>query len=184
MFARTVVVVCLLGLIAVSDNCRAQSDDVRSKQRLPSTYLYSALNGQNGDRTTFRDLSGRTQGSATQSGNRISIRDGLGRSIASAETSGNKTIFRVASGRTIQTATANGERTTFRSSNGSSLGTASQSRNNTTFRDSSGRSVGSASSCDQRFQLSQSQRVYFFRLAGFDLVCGPLPSSAQCFLRS
>ena len=28
MFARTVVVVCLLGLIAVSDNCRAQSVDL------------------------------------------------------------------------------------------------------------------------------------------------------------
>jgi hypothetical protein len=64
MFARTVVVVSLLGLMAVSDNCRAQSDDDRSKQRLPSSYLYSVLNGQKGDKTTFRDSSGRTQGSA------------------------------------------------------------------------------------------------------------------------
>ena len=50
MFARTVVVVCVLGLIAVSDNCRAQSDDDRSKQQLPSSYLYSVLNGQQGDK--------------------------------------------------------------------------------------------------------------------------------------
>ena len=150
MFARTVAVVCLLGLIAVSDNCRAQSDNDRSKQRLPSSYLYSVLNGQKGDKTTFRDSSGRTQGSATQSGSRISIRDGSGRSIGSAETSGNRTTFRDASGRTIQTATTNGERTTFRSSSGSSLGTASQTRNNTTFRDASGRSIGSASSSGTR----------------------------------
>ena len=156
MFAKTVVVVCLLGLIADSDNCRAQSDNDRSKQRLPSSYLYSVLNGQKGDKTTFRDSSGRTQGSATQSGSRISIRDGSGRSIGSAETSGNKTTFRDASGRTIQTATTNGERTTFRSSSGSSLGTATQSRNNTTFRDSSGRSIGSASSSGTRTTFRDS----------------------------
>ena len=90
MFARTAVVVCLLGLMAVSDNCRAQSDDDRSKQRLPSSYQYSVLNGQKGNKTTFRDSSGRTQGSATQSGSRISIRDASGRSFGSAETSGNK----------------------------------------------------------------------------------------------
>ena len=145
MFARTVAVVCLLGLIAVSDNCRAQSDNDRSEQRLPSTFLQTVLHGQKGEKTTFRDSSGRTQGSATQSGNRISFRDGSGRTIGSAETSGNRITFRDASGRTIQTATTNGGRTTFRSSNGSSLGSASQSRNNTTFRDASGRAIGSAS---------------------------------------
>ena len=122
MLARIVVAVCLFGLIVFGDNCRAQSDNDRSKQLLPNSYLYSVLNGQKGDKTTFRNSSGRTQGSATQSGNRIAIRDGSGRSIGSAETSGNKTTFRDASGRTIQTATANGERTTFRSSNGGSLG--------------------------------------------------------------
>ncbi len=39
-------------------------------------------------------------------------------------------------------------------------------------------------SCDQRYKLSQSQRVHFFKLADFDLVFGQLPSSSQCFLRS
>jgi len=156
MFARTVVVVGLLGLIAFSDNCRAQSDDVRSKQGLPSSYLYSVLNGQKGDKTTFRDSSVRTQGSATQTGNRVSIRDSSGRSIGSAETSGTKTTFRDASGRVIQTATTNGDRTTFRSSSGSNLGTASQSRNNTTFRDSSGRAMGSASSSGPRTNFRDS----------------------------
>lgn len=106
MFARTVVVVCLLGLIAFGDNCRAQSDNDRSKQQLPSSYLYSVLHGQKGDKTTFRDSSGRTQGSAIQSNNRITIRDGSGRSIGSAETSGNKTIFRDASGRSIGSASS------------------------------------------------------------------------------
>ncbi len=38
--------------------------------------------------------------------------------------------------------------------------------------------------CDQRYKLSQSQRVHFFKLADFDLVFGQLPSSSQCFLRS
>ena len=106
MFARTVVVVCLLGLIGFGDNCRAQSDNDRSKQQLLSSYLYSVLHGQKGDKTTFRDSSGRTQGSAIQSNNRITIRDGSGRSIGSAETSGNKTIFRDASGRSIGSASS------------------------------------------------------------------------------
>jgi len=128
MFVRTVVIICLLGLIAVSDNCRAQSDNDRSTQQIPSSYLYSVFNGQKGDKTTFRDSSGRTQGSATQSGNRTSIRDGSGRSIGSAETSGNKTTFRDASGRSIGSASSSGTRMTFRDSSGRSSGSSSNNR--------------------------------------------------------
>ncbi len=75
MFARIVVVVCLLALIAVRDNCRAQSDDNRNKQRLPNTQWYSGIGSYSGDRTTLRDASGRMLGSATQSGSRTTFRD-------------------------------------------------------------------------------------------------------------
>ena len=51
---------------------------------MPATYLHLMLHGQKGDKTTFRDSSGRTQGSATQSGSRISIRDGVPASLLCA----------------------------------------------------------------------------------------------------
>lgn len=135
---------------------------------MPSSYPYSVLNGQKGDKTTARDWPGRTQGSATQSGNRISIRDGSDQSIGSAEISKNRTTFRDASGRTIQTATTKGERTTFRSSNGSSLPTASQSRNSTTFRDSSGRQLDQHPTVELERPFGTAQGVRRYQLAATD----------------
>ena len=127
MFTRCLFTLCLIGSIGFSGSARAQSDDNRNKQRLPNSRLYSGIGGQSGDRTTFRDASGRTLGSATQSGSRTTFRDSSGRTVASAVTTGNRKTVRDASGRTIESASTNRDRTTFRSSSGSSLGSASQS---------------------------------------------------------
>ena len=75
-FTRRLFVLCLIGSIGFSSIARAQSDNNRNNQRLPNTQWYSGIGNQSGDRTTFRDASGRTQGSATQSGSRTTFRDG------------------------------------------------------------------------------------------------------------
>ena len=136
MFTRCLFALCFVGSIGFNTIARAQSDDNRNKQRLPNTQWYSGIGSQSGDRTTFRDSSGRTIGSANTSGNRTTVRD--------------------ASGRTIETASTNRDRTTFRSSSGSNLGSASQSRNQTTFRDASGRSTGSANNNGSRTTFRDS----------------------------
>ena len=142
MFSRCVLAICFVGLVCLSSNVQAQQGKNSAESRLPSAHVYSAINGHNGDRTIFRDASGRTHGSATQSGSRTTFRDSSGRTIGSADTSGNRTTVRDASGRKIETLSTNRDRTTFRSSSGSNLGSASQSRNQTTFRDASGRLDG------------------------------------------
>ena len=156
MFSRCSFAICIVGLVCLSDNVRAQQGKYSTESRLPNTRLYSGISVHSGDRTTFRDASGRTQGTATHSGSRTTFRDSSGRTVASADTSGSRTTVRDASGRTIETATTNRDRTTFRSSSGSNLGSASQSRNQTTFRDAGGRSIGSASNSGSRTTFRDS----------------------------
>ena len=115
MFTRCLFTLCFVGSIGFRGLARAQSDDNRNKQRLSNTQWYSGIGSHSGDRTTFRDASGRTQGSATQTVSRTTFRDSSGRTIGSADTSGNRTTVRDASGRTIETASTNRDRTTFRS---------------------------------------------------------------------
>ena len=88
MLSRCSLAVCFLGLICLSVNVQAQQGKHAAEGRLSTTQLYSGIGSHSGDRATFRDSSGRTQGSATQSGNRTTFRDSLGRSVGSADTWG------------------------------------------------------------------------------------------------
>ena len=107
MLSRCSFVFCILGLNCLSSSVQAQQGNHSAESRLPNTQVYSGIGGHSGDRITFRDSSGRMQGSATQSGSRTTFRDSSGRNAGSANTSGNKTTVRDASGRTIETANAN-----------------------------------------------------------------------------
>jgi|GEM_PF-1717683 len=135
------VLVCVL---CQSGAAMAQRPDPAIGSNWPNGAGSTAVGGGNGDRTTFRDASGRSLGTSVQQGNRTVFRDSSGRSIGSSDFSGSRTTFRDASGRPVQSATNSQNRTTLRSSNGAVLGSSSPSGNQTQFRDSSGKSIGSA----------------------------------------
>ena len=77
----------------------------------------STLFAQN-NRTTYRDASGRYQGSATVNGRTTIYRDASGRYQGSATVNGNRTIYRDASGRYQGSSTVNGRTTVYRDASG------------------------------------------------------------------
>ena len=116
MFVRKswiAIVVCVLchGGVAVAQ---------RPAPALGPNWLNGAwsttVGGGSGDRTTFRDASGRSLGTAVQQGNRTIYRDSSGRTIGSADTAGSRITFRDSNGRMVQSATTSKSGTTFRSS--------------------------------------------------------------------
>jgi YD repeat-containing protein len=99
-----------------------------------STPWYSQVANQNGNRTTFRDSSGRVQGTSSRSGNKTTFRDRSGRVVGTASTSGGtasptriQTTFRDSSGRLIGSSTTNGRQTTSRDRSGRMIGSATRS---------------------------------------------------------
>lgn len=70
-------------LLVVAGMCPARAADAPSR-----SMEVIGSRAHNGDRTTFRDSSGRSAGAATQSGSRTTFRDSSGRSSGSATTTG------------------------------------------------------------------------------------------------
>ena len=100
---------------------------------------FVAANAQPGGRTTLRDASGHTLGTATTAGSQTTFRDPGGRTTGSATVEGNRTVFRDGTGRTVGTAMTSGRLTTYRDATGRTQATSSESQGRTTFREPGGR---------------------------------------------
>jgi hypothetical protein len=104
MFVRKswiAILVCVLchGGVAV-----AQRPDPALGPNWLNGALSTTAGGGSGDRTTFRDASGRSLGTAVQQGNRTIYRDSSGRTIGSADTAGSRSTSRDSSGRSTGSA--------------------------------------------------------------------------------
>ena len=154
MFVRKSWIAILVYVVCHSGAAVAQRPDPAVGLNWPNGTWATAVGGSNGDRTSFRDASGRSIGTAVQQGNRTQFRDSSGRSIGAADSSASRVTFRDASGRIVQSATNPSSGTKYRSSNGATSGSSSISGNRTQFRDSSGKSIGSEeigrASCRER----------------------------------
>ena len=122
MFVRKSWIAILVYALCHSGMALAQRPDPAIGSNWPNGTWATAVGGGNGDRTTFRDASGRSLGTAVQQGNRTLFRDGSGRSVGAANSSGSRITFRDASGRIVQSATNSNRGTTFRSSSGATSG--------------------------------------------------------------
>jgi len=115
MFARCLLIGFMLAVVCLGRSAYAQKPDPALGSGWPNGTWSTNVGSRSGDRTTFRDASGRLLGSAVQQGSRTTFRDSSGRSVGSADSSSNRTTFRDASGRSVQSATNSQNRTAERS---------------------------------------------------------------------